>query len=352
MLPRRNWQMGGLWRLCRRIFCLLGCSLSVSAHLPAQSLSETVVAGAAAGSVASALSQDTADTLKNRASNLKTNSESEVSVGTREIILDGANDGDPGANDDSGSWQSTDRIKEIEMSAMVKIDEIIENSGDYHYAAFGAPNPFARPESIVSGLANKDSEDVSINGVEIPMVSSLQRFPLNNLRLNGIWQLDNGERRALILTPENEGVIIKINDPIAAGKVIAIEDKKIKTRQFSIRNDGVREYSEVDIYIASYKDKPSGKIILEPGEAARLQLQDNNTVREKKSGSLIPSLPANLDNGLISDFGQSGGLQNEMIPVMPDSMMGSPLAPAKPSFRSPPPLPGSDGLIPQKVPED
>lgn len=291
-----------------------------SSPLYAQNLSESMMAGSMAGTIAGGMSAGNAEVMKNRAKGQIAQTQTQHGVGTREVDLDNSN----GRMDsDTDSWQSTDRLKEIEVSALVKIDEIMENSGDYHYAAFGAPNPFARPESIVSGLANKDTDEISINGVEIPMVSSLQRFAIDRLKLNGIWQLDNGERRALILTPENEGVIVKINDPIAAGKVIAIEDKRLKTRQFSIRNDGVREYSEVDLYIEGYKDKPSGKIVLEPGADARIQLNRRENETERKSGSLIPTLPAFNDGSMPTMRDNQHDMnQQNMIPAFPADANG------------------------------
>ena len=84
-----------------------------------------------------------------------------------------------------------------EVTKGLRVEDVVEPPTEYHYAAFGKPDPFVAPmlarESLVASSI--------VSGLEVPIVSPLQRHEINELSLVGIWQLRSGERKALILTP-------------------------------------------------------------------------------------------------------------------------------------------------------
>ena len=157
----------------------------------------------------------------------------------------------------------------------LSIQQIVEPPVDYHYSAFGRPSPFQPPlEAYVTRL-NPDAvgqapEAESIvkgpDGAEIPVVSPLQRYPLTSLKVKGIWLLKGGEKKALIMTPKREGVIVKVGDPIAAGKVLEIFKGNLIVRQYRISRDGSREYQDHDLYLGDPPSDIAAFVRLAPGK--------------------------------------------------------------------------------------
>ncbi len=111
---------------------------------------------------------------------------------------------------------------------------------DYHYISMAKPNPFIPP--LVSSLIAKTS---------IPIDSSLQRFPLLDLSLVGIWTLRNGIKKGLVMTPQNEGVVVGLQSSIGkrGGKITAIDESSMTVREFSLASDGSRQYEDQKIWL-------------------------------------------------------------------------------------------------------
>ncbi len=162
-------------------------------------------------------------------------------------------------------WDSTPSKPPVEVSNSVKIREIIEPSGEYSYASFGRPDPFLQPE-LNMGAAPIDPAQSMPMGKEIPIVSILQGYPLSDLNIKGVWQLSSGETRAVVLTPKNEGVVVKEGDPISSGKVLNIRRDRLMVRLYRLRSDGVREYQDVPMIIGGPDRNDRGVIKLEPGK--------------------------------------------------------------------------------------
>lgn len=138
------------------------------------------------------------------------------------------------------SWESAPReiMKEgvvLRDAFSVRVEDIVEPSLDYHYATFGYADPF------VPALVAEKSE--SKRDAETPLVSPLQRYALQDLKVSGVWISNDRVWKALIMTPKGEGIIAKVNDPIAnlEGKIIAINDEGIKVREYRTNSDGTRE---------------------------------------------------------------------------------------------------------------
>jgi Tfp pilus assembly protein PilP len=163
-------------------------------------------------------------------------------------------------------WDSTPTKSTVDMGNSVKIREIVEPSGEYSYASFGRPDPFMAPAALMDPGANEGATPVTPEGSEIKIVSPLQRYPLNDLNVKGVWQLSSGETRAVILTPKGEGVVVKEGDPISSGKVLNIKREQLTIRLYRLRADGVREYEDVGMKIGVATDTNQGVIKLDPGK--------------------------------------------------------------------------------------
>ncbi len=162
-------------------------------------------------------------------------------------------------------WDSTPTKSTVDMGNSVKIREIVEPSGEYSYASFGRPDPFMAPAALMDPGTNAGAP-VTPEGSEIKIVSPLQRYPLSDLNVKGVWQLSSGETRAVILTPKGEGVVVKEGDPISSGKVLSIKREQLTVRLYRLRADGVREYEDVGMKIGATTDANQGVIKLDPGK--------------------------------------------------------------------------------------
>ena len=213
----------------------------------------------------------------------------------------------------------------------LKVEDILEPSEDYQYASFGRPDPFARPKlERVDAAATPDTMTDPL-GTEIPMISPLQAYPLEQLQIKGVWVHRNGEARAVIMTPKKEGIVIKKGDPISAGKVISISRRRVLVRQYSIRADGSREYKDVELYIGNEKPKETGVIRLQPGKEAVFDVPEEDPLKElpdQPAAQAIPNplpvVPGQLNQqgiaqpglGQQAQLGQPGDIpNNQPIPL-------------------------------------
>lgn len=208
----------------------------------------------------------------------------------------------------------------------VTIENIVEPTGEYRYASFGKPNPFMPPlkftedslgvdgdMSPASDLATAaitsavniptvtapatDKAGVSASGKphEIPVVSTLQKYPLGNLELKGVWQLDTGEKRAIVMTPNKEGIIVKVSDPISAGKILEINRDHLVVRQYRLREDGVREFSDHNLYLGDATRREKTFVRLIPGKDPEFTPEpaSKETLTSPAAGTVKPDAPKN-----------------------------------------------------------
>lgn len=178
------------------------------------------------------------------------------------------------------SWDNTSPNPPVNADHGPKIRDIVEPTSEYTYASFGKPDPFAIPDFVkaletseadeeAAGGGGESAGGIGPSGKEIAIQNPLQAYPIEALTVKGVWQLASGEMRAVILTPKNEGIVIRDGDPISSGKVLHIDKDFITVRLYRLRKDGVREYE--DKRISFGKDLPvaMGSIKLEPGKEAQ-----------------------------------------------------------------------------------
>ncbi len=166
------------------------------------------------------------------------------------------------------NWQNVPPSQATDVTKSVTIEEIIEPTMEYRYSPFGKADPFLRPnlrQTIAEGNSNDPNAKPS-SGTEIPMVSPLQGYPLDDLEIKGVWVLQNGSARAVVMTPKKEGIVVKEGDPIAAGKILSIARQRMVVRQYRIRDDGVREFEDTELPIGLSKDTDRGVIKFAPGK--------------------------------------------------------------------------------------
>jgi Tfp pilus assembly protein PilP len=157
-----------------------------------------------------------------------------------------------------------------EVTGGIRVEDIVEPPNEYHYAAFGRPDPFVPP--LVT------DEAITVNPLEIPIVSPLQQFALSQLEVVGIWQLSTGERKAMVMTPQGEGIIVKGGDPIGSrgGKILGIGDDFLSIREFSLAPDGTRQFQDEQKFLKGTRKSKvvSGTIRFPPGEDSTTVLLD------------------------------------------------------------------------------
>jgi len=196
-------------------------------------------------------------------------------------------------------WGSVSN-REIEDKARnirerVIIEEIVEPMYQYRYASFGKPNPFVPPFHLLSQFSPLT--------YEIPIVSPLQ-VSLDQLRVRGIWQLEDGTRRALITGERSQGIIASVGDPIGpSGKITDINEEGVTARQYKLNNDGSREFEDIALRLreADPVEAVGRKYLLQPGKPPFFK-------PEEVDGEIIKDAPVptvnqgpNLRPGLQTD---------------------------------------------------
>jgi Tfp pilus assembly protein PilP len=245
-------------------------------------------------------------------------------------------------------WDSyTDNMKSVaqEVTKGLRVEDVVEPPTEYHYAAFGKPDPFVAPMLALESVASS-----SVSGLEVPIVSPLQRHEISALKLVGIWQLRSGERKALILTPSggegstDAGIIVRNGDSVGnrAGKILAIGDSFLTVREFRLAADGTRQYEDIQMLMGA-KDPSAtpGKIRFTPGQAKTEVILEGET----------PTVPV---GGPAAD-GNAG--QTGVAPMVNQSLQGMPLrantavpAAIAPSKNTLPPANSTMPAIPPAIP--
>lgn len=262
-------------------------------------------------------------------------------------------------------WDSyNDNMKSVaqEVTKGLRVEDVVEPPTEYHYAAFGKPDPFVAPL-----LARESAAAAAISGLEVPIVSPLQRHEIRVLRLVGIWQLRSGERKALILTPQgaegsNEaGIIVRNGDSVGnrAGKILAIGDSFLTIREFKLAVDGTRQYEDIQM-LMGIRDPSStpGKIRFTPGEAKTEVILEGETQAvpviggpqgQGQAPSLAPRAGVNQSSGLLlrTNPALSVPLPNGAASP-PTAAAILPVAPTVPAARPVPPIadPNITGIAP------
>ena len=152
----------------------------------------------------------------------------------------------PAASDDALDWSEQEyieaQIQPIFPSEVDIADKEEKVMQEYFYASFSSADPFVPPP--ISELLAKE---------EIPITSILQLYPAAILKVVGIWELATQDRKALIMTPKNQGVTVREGDQIGrkGGVVKEIERDHIVVRTFELSPDGTRRYEDKTLWLGT-----------------------------------------------------------------------------------------------------
>lgn len=133
----------------------------------------------------------------------------------------------------------------INITNIVNIEEVKTKEAEYSYKAFSLPDPFIPP--LANAYKEEDEEEI--------IIAPLSKYNLAELQLVGIWSTDNNNNNALIITPENEGVICSNGDLIGNkdGTIISIEENLLTVREFINNPDGTRTFSDRKLFLGDEK---------------------------------------------------------------------------------------------------
>ena len=197
--------------------------------------------------------------------------------------------------DQDGLWRShqlpADASLSIakEVTGGLRVEDIVEPANTYRYAAFDKPDPFVPP--IVEELAPE-----VVDPFEVPIISPLQQFRLEMLKLVGIWQKPSGERKAMIMAPANDqgntqGIVVKRGDPIGnqGGRITVIGDRYLSVREFSLAPDGTRRFVDRQIFIGRQLDRGvAGKMVFTPDLKPAKVIADDQLPGAGPIGAALP----------------------------------------------------------------
>ena len=138
-------------------------------------------------------------------------------------------------------------VQQLEdVTNQITMETFQEYSYEYAYAAFGHPDPF------VPNLHPSHQPSVSVL-----ITSILQRYPLDRIRVVGIWQLKNGGRKSLMMTEKSEGVVVSLGDSVGihGGKISKIENDHVVIREFNLDSNGIQHFMDRVIWLGSREEK-------------------------------------------------------------------------------------------------
>ena len=161
-----------------------------------------------------------------------------------------------------GQGKKTDQLPKsegVDVSKDVQVSAYVAPVKEYHYLSLSKPSPFIPP--MLSTLMASE---------EIPIESSLQKSPSEELKLVGVWTLKNGERKALVMTPSNEGVVVTKGTLIGirGGDVESIDEDHLTVREYSLASDGSHQSEASEIWL----------------EGSEAPAPENNVLQSEKVG--------------------------------------------------------------------
>ncbi|MCX6124605.1 MAG: pilus assembly protein PilP [Proteobacteria bacterium] len=221
----------------------------------------------------------------------------------------------------NGIQNTPQKVSEA-VSTGVQVEDIIEPVESYRFSGLDRPDPFIAPVKLVEA-----SKAHSIDSEEIPIISPLQYHDLKTLMVTGVWETERGKWKAMIETPDRQGIITKLQDAVgnSAGRVTEISPNGVLVREYRLRKDGSQEFNDRMIAMAKESDSGEkfmgGKIILSPGASAPEVLrpdlpgEDQSKKKAPITSQFGPVVGPQFGPQYGQQFGPYGGMPPQFSPV-------------------------------------
>jgi hypothetical protein len=107
--------------------------------------------------------------------------------------------------------------------------------------------------------------------VELEIKNPLQRYPIESLKVVGIWTLSNKNMKAMIATPDGEGTVVTQGYLIGnrGGKIQSLDENSLTIREFSLSSDGSRQYEDSVLWMENMQplEEMENKIVIRSDRA-------------------------------------------------------------------------------------
>jgi Tfp pilus assembly protein PilP len=116
----------------------------------------------------------------------------------------------------------------------------------YQYTLYQKANPFIPP--VIEDLKPR---------MEIQVIHELQNYFLSELKLVGTWNVNEKEKKALIMTPDQKSFTVDINTPIGrkGGRISEINENSILVTYYELLPKGKKKKMTESIYLETTPTK-------------------------------------------------------------------------------------------------
>jgi len=140
----------------------------------------------------------------------------------------------------------------------------------YQYSLYHKGNPFIPP--VIEDLKPR---------IEIKVIHELQNYFLSELKLVGTWNVNEKEKKALIMTPDQKSFTVDITTPIGrkGGRISEINENSILVTYYELLPKGKKKKMTESLYLETTPKE---------GEKDTLP-EDTIIIKEKESTEITPS---------------------------------------------------------------
>ena len=180
---------------------------------------------------------------------------------------DGGADNSTDEYDYAYDYELGDSIDQGDMGDMSNVGDVGEDQADsamddennqdpffdYKFSMGGKEDPFV-PSVTLAHFNIQETKTPTVLNIPRPqefgVVSELQKYPLQNLSVVGIWRSDQ-TYKVLVATPKAGAVIAGVGDFIGRknGKIVDINKERILIREVSVSTDDVRMIHHQELYL-------------------------------------------------------------------------------------------------------
>lgn len=143
-----------------------------------------------------------------------------------------------------GSDEPLDDLLALDVTENLDVENVAEKEAVYKFSLLGDDDPFVPKILLAHFKTGDDLQQIQDLSDDTPI---LQRSPLQNYRLTGIWSVAD-VTKGLILTPPptSEGVVVEVGDRIGVknGTIIEISHKGLVVREVHVDEEHQRKVND------------------------------------------------------------------------------------------------------------